>query len=126
MITTSDFQAMQARCSAGRHQYSPVTSDAVTDEGALHEAILAECRRRLWPAVHSRMDMATSTALGTPDFCIAADGGLTFWVECKTKRGKLTPEQMGWRMLLEKRGHKYGVARSFTDFLNMVETWLNQ
>jgi hypothetical protein len=33
-------------------------------------------------------------------------------------------EQLGWKMLLERNGHKFAVVRSFMDFLNVVETWL--
>jgi hypothetical protein len=126
MITTEQFNEMQARVAAGRHQSEPVGPDAVTDEGDLHDQILSECKRRLWPAVHSRMDMATTTARGCPDFVIFADAGRVFAIECKTAKGKLTPEQMGWKMLLERNGHRYALVRSFEDFLGVIETWLNQ
>jgi hypothetical protein len=126
MISAFQFEQMQARCAAGRGVAVPAVADAVSDEGGLHDEILAECRRRLWPAVHSRMDMATTQGKGTPDFCIAADGGRTFWIECKTAKGKLTPEQIGWRMMLQRNGHKYAVVRSMTEFFGAVETWLHQ
>jgi hypothetical protein len=126
MITTEQFEAMQARCAAGRGEAGPVAADAVSDEGELHDQILSDCKRRLWPVCHSRMDARTTTALGCPDFVIAADNGRVFWIECKTAKGKLTPEQMGWRMLLERLGHKFAVCRSFEDFLAVIETWLNQ
>jgi hypothetical protein len=120
MISAQQFQDMQARCTAGRGEAVP--ADAVNDEGSLHDQILAECRLRLWPVSHSRMDMATTQGKGTPDFCIAADGGRTFWVECKTAKGKLSPEQLGWQMLLERNGHHYSVIRSFSEFLELIKT----
>ncbi len=83
-------------------------------------------RRRLWPTIHSRMDAATTTAKGVPDFVIFADGGRVFAVECKTRKGKLTPEQIGWRVLLERNGHKFAVVRSFTEFQDVVENWLHE
>jgi hypothetical protein len=120
MITTAQFQDMQARCSAGRGEAVP--ADAVTDEGALHDEILAECRRRLWPVVHSRMDAPTTTARGCPDFVIFGSAGRVFAVECKTRTGKQTPEQIGWQMLLERNGHRYAVVRSMAEFLDLIKS----
>jgi hypothetical protein len=65
-------------------------------------------------------------AKGVPDFVIFADGGRVFAIECKPAKGKLTPEQAGWRMMLQRNGHKFAVVRSMTEFLGAVETWLNQ
>lgn len=122
MITALQFEQMQARCAAGRGEAVP--GDAVDNEGALHDAILAECRRRLWPVIHSRMDCATTTTRGCPDFVVFAERGFVFAIECKTRKGKLTPEQAGWRMMLLRNGHKYAVVRSMAEFLDVVENWL--
>ncbi|MGA2685901.1 MAG: hypothetical protein ABSF51_12705 [Verrucomicrobiota bacterium] len=111
---------MQARCAAGRHLSGPVSADAVDSEGALHDEIISECRARLWPVIHSRMDAKTTTAKGAPDFVIFADAGRVFAVECKTRTGKQTPEQIGWQMLLERNGHAYRIVRSMADFLAVV------
>ncbi len=61
---------------------------------------------------------------GVPDFVIFADAGRVFAIEAKTKRGKLTMEQLGWKMLLGRNGHRYAVVRSFSEFQDVVETWL--
>lgn len=122
VITSLQFEQMQARCAAGRGEVVP--AEGVEHEGGLHDEILAECRRRLWPCVHSRMDMATTTAKGCPDFIIFADGGRCFAIEAKTKRGKLTMEQQAWRMMLQRLNHRYSVVRSFNEFLDVVENWL--
>jgi hypothetical protein len=119
-ISTLDFERMQARCNARRGH--AVTPDAVECEAGLHEAIISECRARLWPVIHSRMDAKTTTAKGAPDFTIFADGGRVFSIECKSKTGKQTPEQIGWQMLLERNGHAYRVVRSLTEFLDLVKT----
>ncbi|MGA2686259.1 MAG: VRR-NUC domain-containing protein [Verrucomicrobiota bacterium] len=95
--------------------------DAVTDESDLHNQILAECRRRLWPVVHSRMDCATTTARGCPDFVIFANHSRAFLVECKSIGGKLTTEQLGWQAMLRRNGHLLFVVRSFTEFLDVAE-----
>jgi hypothetical protein len=41
-------------------------------------------------------------------------------VECKTRTGKQTPEQIGWQMLLERNGHAYRIVLSMADFLAVV------
>lgn len=118
MITTSDFQAMQARLAANKKL--TVIGMPVEDESELHAQILAECKRRLWPVIHSRMDARSTTSKGTPDMAIFADKGRTFLIECKTRKGKLTPEQIGWQMLLERNSHSYHVVRSFEEFLAVI------
>ena len=115
---------MQARCAAGRREAVPAGGGESEIESELHNAIVSECKLRLWPVVHSRTDQRTTTAKGVPDFVIFAERGLVFAVECKTRKDKLTPEQIGWRVLLERNGHKYAVVRSFTEFQDVVENWL--
>jgi hypothetical protein len=124
MITALQYEQMQARCVAGRGEAVP--GDAVELEGGLHDDILAECRRRLWPVVHSRMDAATTTAKGVTDFIIPADRGMTFYIEAKTRTAKLTTEQLGFKAMVQRNGHKYAVVRNMAEFLGAVETWLNQ
>lgn len=103
----------------------PIKSDAVELEAGLHDAIESECKRRAWPFVHSRMDKATGQARGVPDFVIATNlwNGLNrkvLWVECKSRTGKQSPDQMGFQMMLEKNGHDYHLIRSFTEFLKLI------
>ena len=118
MITTSEFKAMQARLAANKKL--TVIGTPVEGESELHAQILAECKRRLWPVIHSRMDAKTTTFKGCPDFAVFADKGRTFLIECKTRKGKLTPEQIGWQMLIERNSHSYHVVRSFQEFLNIT------
>lgn len=47
--------------------------NGVSREAELHAAILAECKRRGWIALHGRMDAATGRTVGEPDFTIVAD-----------------------------------------------------
>ena len=120
MISTAEFLTMQARCNSGRREAVP--AEGVENEGDLHDQILAQCRHRLWPVIHSRMDMATTTATGAPDFVIFADAGRVFAVESKTKTGKQTPQQIAWQMLMERNGHRYAIVRSMVEFLDLVKT----
>lgn len=90
-------------------------------EWKLHEQIDAECRRRGWFAVHSRMDKPTTTRCGVPDWAIFADGGRVFIVECKTKSSKLSTAQLGVFAHLEKLGHKPVVVRNLEQFLEAIK-----
>lgn len=95
--------------------------EAVELEGGLHEEIEAECRRRGWAYVHSRMDAPTTTARGVPDFVIAASQGRTLWIECKSRTGKQTPEQLGFALQCELQGHVVHVVRSLADFMEIAK-----
>ena len=48
-------------------------------------------RRRGWIALHGSMAERTGRTLGEPDLVILADGGRVLFVECKSRRGKLSP-----------------------------------
>jgi len=98
----------------------PVPADACEDESKLHDEIRAECRRRGWMVVHSRMDRATTVAVGVPDFVIAADSGVTFWVEAKAKRKKMTLEQLACAAQLNKLGHRFFCVWNYQQFLDCI------
>lgn len=120
----SDLQAMGYNPDGSRIRSNPspaTTSDAVRIEADLHDAILAHCRARGWPVVHSRMDRPTSCGVGTPDFVVALPGGRTAWVEAKAKGGKLRTEQEAWLAILRHNGHLCGVVRSFSDFVALIQ-----
>ena len=119
-ISQSDFNRMQARCQQARGEFSP-DPEATSDERKLHEDILADCRNRLWPAIHSRMDAPSTIGVGAPDMLICADKGRIIIIECKTAKGKLSTKQLAWKMVLERNGHKYHVVRSFAEYLKVVE-----
>lgn len=98
-----------------------VLDDNNTPESEIQDQIEAECRRRGWYVVRSRMDRPTTTALGVPDLIIAHDGGVTLWVEVKRPGGKLRPEQAGAQLWLGKLGHRHMVAHSLAEFLTALE-----
>ncbi len=100
---------------------TPAVAESCGTEKDLHDQIEAECRKRIWPYIHSRMDMMSTISVGAPDFVIAAEGGRTFWIECKTKNGKQTIEQKGWQLMLEKNHNRYHIVRSFSEFLEIVK-----
>jgi hypothetical protein len=67
------------------------------------------------------MDKPTTNQLGTCDFIIAAPDGHTFWIECKAKGGKLTPDQNITRHLLLALGHRYAVVFNHQEFLEAIQ-----
>lgn len=119
MITPMQYAQMLSRTQRNPSREAP--GGAVALEAPLQDQIEAECRRRGWPFVRTRMDRKTTfTMEGIPDFVIAADGGKTLWVECKRKNAKQTVEQRGFQMMLERIGHGYHLVRSFSEFLDAL------
>lgn len=98
-------------------------SEGVEREADLHDQIEKECRHRGWPFVHSRMDRRTTTAVGTVDFVIAADGGRTFWIEAKGAKTKVTREQAATIHWLATLGHTAAVVRSLDEFLKVISVF---
>lgn len=90
-------------------------------EAQLHQEILEYCRSKGWPVVHSRLDRPATVGVGTPDFTVAMPGGKTIWVEAKTAKGKLRPEQQAWLAALRAKGHRAGVVRHLQEFIIMTE-----
>lgn len=115
-MTAVEFAAYEAR-----RLRQPIVADGVSDESALHDAILGECQRRGWIAFHSRMDRPSTLMRGAPDFLILADGGAVILVECKTKTGKLSTEQSAVIAWARKLEHTVHVVRSLDEFLTLLK-----
>lgn len=98
------------------------TPDCVSFESELHDQIIAECRRRSWPYVHSRMDQRSTVAVGVADFIILRDGGSPLIIECKRKGSKATPAQQAFLAHCRKNGYVAGIVRSFEEFLHVCVT----
>src|SRR5512137_685484 len=96
------------------------TRNGAIRERELHEEIFDECRRRGWVALHGSMAERTCRTLGEPDFVILADGGRVFFVECKSRSGRLSPAQAALKHHAEKLGHTVHVVRSMEDFLQLL------
>lgn len=116
-MSRAEYNALQARTL--RHQ---VTSSAGVDsESKLHAEILEECNRRNWIVFHGSMAHRTYRTPGEPDFVILADGGATILVEAKTRKGKLSTEQLGVQAWAKKLEHTVHVVRSMADFQTILE-----
>lgn len=63
------------------------------------------------------MAHSTFRTPGEPDFVILAEGGRALLIECKTRKGKLSPEQRAIVAWANKLGHTVHVVRSFGEFI---------
>jgi hypothetical protein len=93
----------------------PKPSSGVDRESKLHDDILDECQRRGWLAVHGRMDVRSTITKGAPDFIILTERGVLL-IECKTKEGKLSTDQMAFHAWARRLGHTVHVVRSMDEF----------
>ena len=100
--------------------HPPTVWEAADSEHKLHQEIIELCNARRWYTIHSRMDMPTTTAVGAPDFVVVTPRGVYF-VECKTKSGKLTPAQHGVEVWLDLLGRKLHIVRSLAEFQEVVK-----
>lgn len=118
-ITTADFISMQARCSKKRVKETEST-DGCDYESDLHEQILKHARHNGWLIGYSRMCLATTRPEGEPDFDLWLPDGKRIAIECKTRKGKLSPAQIGWQVKAEMLGHCVYVVRSYGDYQSIL------
>lgn len=116
-LSSAELAIIQARQSPKLR----VSSSGEFDESLLQQRIVEECRRRGWLAFRGSMAHKTFRTKGEPDFHIYADEGRVFTVECKTRTGKLSSEQLGVIVWASKLGHVVHVVRSFEEFLEVVD-----
>lgn len=95
-------------------------AEAVGVEAELHEAIRKVCLSRGWIPLHSRMDAATGRMKGEPDFIILAEFPTAYLVECKTKTGKLSPDQVAFAHWAQRLGWTVHVVRSMKEFEEVI------
>lgn len=123
-ISNAEYQVMQQRLAANRKQSTvkeSLTVQPVAREKDLHAMIFDHCRSKKWIVFHGSMSERTGRTLGEPDFTILADGGRVFFVECKSKQGKLSPAQFAMRHHACSLGHPFHVVFSFAEFLEIVK-----
>ena len=116
--TPEQFAALQAR-RAAKAAPAPVpgsSPSAAEREADLHRDIIRECERRGWFYFRSSMAHRTHRTVGEPDFTICLPRGLTLFVECKSRTGKLSAEQQALQCWLAKFGHVVHVVRSIEEF----------
>jgi hypothetical protein len=89
-------------------------------ERDLHDQIEAYARARGWMVCHSRMDRASTVAVGFPDFALFMDGGLAVFLECKRPGGKATPAQLAKLAQARKLGFAAEIVTSMGEALAAI------
>jgi VRR-NUC domain len=85
--------------------------ETLTRERELHDQIVA----RGWLVCHSRMDMASTVAVGFPDFVIFMPGARTVFLECKRAGGKATTAQLAKLAHARKLGFRAEIVTSMEE-----------
>lgn len=73
-----------------------------------------------WPQRAKGLHWLQLADKGTPDRVVLSPNGLTTWLEVKTPKGRLSPEQVRWHERAKKGGHRVAVVRSVTEALQAV------
>jgi hypothetical protein len=120
MITEQQFEEMNRRTVGAIGKLRPEDAVPVSLEKELHEFIFDDARCRGWIVLHGAMSERTHRTPGEFDFIILAGSGLVFLIECKTRTGKLSPEQLAMKVHAEMLGHKPAVVRSIADYYNVI------
>lgn len=97
-----------------------IHAGATDDEEKLHNEIIAICRYNGWLAFYGSMAHRTARVLGEPDFLILLPDGGFLMIECKTKTGKLSDEQLGIVAWANKLGHEVYVVRCVQEFREIL------
>jgi hypothetical protein len=123
VISQFEYENMQRRVDAGRRVDSSPLLDGnpVERESDLHNQIIAHCRLWGWIYFHGSTAHRAMRTIGEPDFTILADGGRIFFLECKTTKGKLSPQQLAMKVWAEKLGHTIHTVRTFKEFLDQIK-----
>ena len=114
-----EYQAYLIRRHAGRPPTSKRNGEH-EPEHTLHDGILSDCRRRGWIAFHGSMAHRTRRIKGEPDFCVLADRGRVFFVEVKSKGGKLSKPQREILALAKHLGHQVHLVKSIGDWFTLT------
>jgi hypothetical protein len=117
-FTEADYKAFLARSFKDTKRTGETSCE---NESELQQQIAADIKRRGWVCFFSRMDRKTSARVGTPDFVIALENGRTLYLECKTKRGKVSESQAATIAWLRKLSHHVEVVASFQEYQQAVE-----
>lgn len=104
----------------GENTERTIDANAVTDESELHDEIIEYCKDRRWIYFHGSMAHATKRTKGEPDFIILADRRV-FFIECKSKTGKPSTEQLGVIQWAATLGHTIHVVTSMDQFRRIVQ-----
>lgn len=121
-VTHQQYLDMLMRLNRGRglKDESQKIGVPVEEESSLHDGIIKFCKERKWAYWHGSMAHKTYRTPGEPDFTICADRARVFFIECKSRRGKLSPAQLATKVWLESLGHTVHVIDNMEAFRSLV------
>ena len=97
----------------------------VERERDLHDDIDQHCRERGYLVCHSRMDMASTIAVGWPDFVCFMPGMAVVFLECKARGGKPTTGQLAKLAHARKLGFVAEIVDNLEDAVAAMNRALN-
>jgi len=121
-ISTAQFQEMLARS----ERYSgrlPKPSEPVEKEATLHRQIMDWCNGQWprWKFIHARTDQRSTIQIGSHDLTVFGPFPKCLLIECKTKTGKLSEDQLIWKAEMSQLGWTVEVVRSMGEFLTLIK-----
>jgi len=127
-ITPEQLRAMELRLYGESGKKTPIGPPegenryAVSDELKLHDDIIAFCNSQSprWKYIHARTDQKSTIAKGACDFVIFLPNGRFVCIECKSRTGKWSTDQLAWKMEMERIGHTVHECRSMQEFFAIV------
>lgn len=93
---------------------------AAEDESELRERVRKDIAMRGWAVFCGTTAARTGRTVGECDLTLAASNGRVFFIELKTRTGKLSVSQQAVHAHLLKLGHKPLVIRSIEEFIEAV------
>lgn len=122
MITDFQLKQMLMKPGMAPNRKAPVPEDAPARELPLHNKIIEHCEAQApkWQYIRANPVTRSTIKKGAQDFTIFASRGRTFCIECKSKDGKLDPDQRIWAKEMEMLGHTVHLIRSYGEFLTLV------
>lgn len=98
----------------------PLETERIVRECQLHCKIIEFCKYLGWIYFHGSTAHRTKRTIGEPDFTILADGGITFFIECKKPGGKISKDQNETIHHAARLGHTIHVVESYEEFLSVM------
>ena len=119
-MTLAEYQAYEARQRIQQGRPAPAGGGAAEKEAKLHQEIMDYCRGQGWICLHGSMAHRAFRTIGEWDCTVIADGGRVFFIEAKTRTGKLTAEQANLHAWARRLGHEVHLVRCMNDFIMAV------
>lgn len=114
--------------SAHNAKVSKEPSKGVPLEMELHKQIMAFCDSQFprWRYIRARSDKRSTIGNGVQDFTIFLPNGKTLLIEAKARNEKLKPDQLAWKLELERLGHTVHCVRNFDEFKQLIPNHANE